>query len=46
MKKFVDRLALSDEQARAIGTLLESNRGLMDGKRDLFFRKSGVNGAH
>ncbi len=39
MKKFVDRLALSDEQARAIGTLLESNRGLMDGKRDLFFRE-------
>ncbi|HSV96949.1 MAG TPA: hypothetical protein VLM75_08455 [Spirochaetota bacterium] len=39
MKKFVERLALNDEQARAVGALLESNRGLMDGKRELFFKE-------
>ncbi len=39
MKRFVERLTLSDEQARKIGVLLESNRGLMDGKRDLFFKE-------
>lgn len=38
VKKFVDRLALSDEQARAIGVLLESNRGQMDQKRESFFK--------
>ncbi len=39
MKRFVERLGLSDAQARAIGALLDSNRGLMDGKREVFIKE-------
>ena len=39
MAKFVDRLSLSGDQARAIEALLKSNRDLMDQKRELFFKE-------